>query len=455
MRSIHTRKAALQILIRSERTDAYSSELLARAARSKAIHLPLLQRLVKGTLEWRNRIDDALEELLERPVATLSPTARNILRLAGYQILFLERVPLEKVLAESLALVQNERPAIQEQVERIIRTLRKGPARSRRPERGADATEVARFYSHPAWFVRRLTSEIGPEDTMRFCESNNRAWPVALRAHTLKISPHQLAKRLAREGVITAAGRYSPECLVVERLPRGHRLDRLEAFSLGLFQVQDESAQLIGHLVRPEPHHFVVDLCAAPGGKATHLAALMKDRGEVVALDRSEVRLKSITTNTRRLGLNSIRVKTGDAATIRFTRQADRVLLDAPCSGFGVLGRKSDIRWSKEEGDIDQLVELQTTLIEHAGSLVAPGGLLVYSTCTVDRAENEEVVLSFLKRHPEFTVEPLPDTISTAVRTPEGFLRTWPHRHRIGGAFGAALRKSGRGTREKGAGNRR
>jgi len=446
MRSIHTRKAALQILLRSERSGAYTSDLLARAARSKAIHLPLLQRLVKGTLEWRNRIDAAVEAILGRPITRLSPTARNILRIAGYQILFLERVPLDKVIAESLALLSDESPAVRESVETTIRSLRKEPRGGSRSTRPTEPAEIAGYYSHPEWLVRRLIAEIGHNETARFCDSNNHAWPVAIRAHTLKISPHQLAKRLAREGVITKPGRYSPECLIIEKLPRGQRLDRLEAFSQGLFQVQDESAQLIGHLVGPVPHQLVIDLCAAPGGKATHLAVLMRDRGEVIALDRNAERTKSITQNARRLSLSSVRVKTGDAASFRHNRLADRVLLDAPCSGFGVLGRKSDIRWSKSESDIDQLVELQTSLIEHAASLVAPGGILVYSTCTIDRAENEDIVNSFLKRHPEFSVAPLPDSIGAAVRTPEGFLRTWPHKHRIGGAFGAALRKSGQGS---------
>lgn len=443
MRSIHTRKAALTILIRAEKTGAYTSELLQRAARSKAVHLPLLQRLVKGTLEWRNRIDVAVEAILRRPLSSVSPTARNVLRLAGYQILFLERVPLDKVIAESVALVSREPPAVKDSIETTIRALRKEPHGGKRPSRSAGVDEIARFYSHPEWLVRLLVGEIGPLETTRFCEANNRAWPVALRAHTLKISPHQLAKRLAREGVITAPGRFSPECLIVDRLPRGQRLDQLEAFERGLFQVQDESAQLVGHLMQPKAHQFVVDLCAAPGGKATHLASIMGDRGDVLALDRNAARTKSIIENCRRLGLNSIRVMTGDAAKIRLPRLADRVLLDAPCSGFGVLGRKSDIRWAKNEESVEQLVAMQNELIEHAGSLVNPGGLLVYSTCTVVRAENEDIVLAFLKRHPEFSVEPLPDTIGPAVRTPEGFLRTWPHRHRIGGAFGAALRKSG------------
>lgn len=446
MRALHTRRAALDILVRVDETGAFTSDLLGRAARSEAVHLPLLQRLVKGTLEWRDRIDHEIARHLGAPAHSLSPVARNVVRLAAYQLLFLEKVPVERVVSESLALLTKEPRKIQERMQAVIEALREGGRlTAQAPARLDSATAIATHYSHPAWLVERWVKELGLRETAAFCAANNRAWSVSIRANTVRISPHQLGKRLAREGVVTTPSRFAPDCLVIKRLPKGRRLDRLEAFSQGLFQVQDESAALIGHLVRPPPHATVVDLCAAPGGKATHLAALMRNRGTVLAFDVNERRLQSISENCRRLGLTSVRIRRGDARTLTLPHPAERVLLDAPCSGFGVLGRKTDIRWSKNADTIAELTALQTKLIDHAATLVAPGGMLIYSTCTVERAENEAIVTEFLARHPEFTLEPPPADLPRELFSAEGFLRTYPHRHRIGGAFAAVLRRSGEG----------
>ena len=438
MRAIHTRKAALEILVRSETRGAFSSELLARAARSKAIHLPLLQRLVKGTIEWRGRIDDELAARVPRPLSQYSPTARNILRLAAYQLLFLERVPYERVVTESVALLSTEKVSIREEVRGVIEGLRNKIPAAKPPRTPETAAEIARYYSHPEWLIERWIATLGVAETRRLCGANNRAWPVSIRANTLRISPHQLAKTLAREGVTTAPSRYVPECLVIKSLPRGIRLDQLEGFQRGMFQVQDESAALVGHLVSPRANDYVIDLCAAPGGKATHLATLMRNRGEVLALDLNATRLRSITQNSRRLGLSIVKTRAGDAAKLRSKHLADRVLLDAPCSGFGVLGRKTDIRWAKTPATIKELVVLQTKLIDHAATLVRPGGVLVYSTCTVEREENEGIIEAFLARHPDFQLLPPPAELPKSLFH-GNYLRTWPHRHGIGGAFAAAL----------------
>ncbi|MFM1847980.1 MAG: hypothetical protein RL417_1454, partial [Pseudomonadota bacterium] len=411
-------------------------------ARSKAIHLPLLQRLVKGTIEWRGRIDDELHDRIPRPLEKYSPGARNILRLAAYQLLFLERVPFDRVLAESLALLSSEREGIRDEVRTVIEGLRDKSAPRKKAPTDDSAAALARFYSHPEWLIERWIHDLGPAETRKLCAANNRAWPVAIRANTLKISAHQLAKKLAQEGAMTTPSKYLSDSLVIRSLPRGARLDQLEAFRRGLFQVQDESAALVGLLVAPRPNEFVIDLCAAPGGKATHLATLMRNRGEVLALDLNPTRLRSIAQNSRRLGLSIIRTKAGDGTKFRAPRLAARVLLDAPCSGFGVLGRKTDIRWAKNPETIAELTALQGALLRNAAKLVRPGGTLVYSTCTVAREENEGVVEEFLRNHPAFTVAPPPEDLPSTLFSKEGYLRTWPHRHGIGGAFAAVLRKS-------------
>jgi len=440
MRAIHTRATALRILNEAGERSFFSGAL-KRAATDRKVNYPLLQRLVKGTTEWRGRIDEELGAVLSVPLEGLPPAVQNILRLAAYQILFLERVPLDRVREESCALATEHRaarhvPLIKRTLELLTNRPKAGLGRPGAPLASPGA--VARHFSHPEWLVERLAAEIGLEETARFCAANNQPWPVVIRANTLRISPRQLQKRLVADGIPAKPVRLVPECLELGSLRGDRRLHTLEAFRRGLFQVQDPSAALIGLLAEPRPGQSVLDLCAAPGGKTTHLATLMRDRGRILALDLDPDRLKLVEQNGRRLGLGSIRTRPGDALTMKL-EPVDLVLLDAPCSGFGVLGRKSDIRWTKHESTIAELVALQRRLFARAAKLVRPGGTLIYSTCTVLRAENEAIVAAFLLDHPEFSVAPPPPTVPRQVITPEGYLRTWPHRHRMGGGFGARL----------------
>ncbi|MBN8550078.1 MAG: 16S rRNA (cytosine(967)-C(5))-methyltransferase RsmB [Deltaproteobacteria bacterium] len=443
MSSIKTRVRALDILNKAEKPGAHSSALLQRASQEKDVNLGLLQRLVKGTLQWRTRLDEAIDELLGNKKDKLPLAVRNLLRMAAYQILFLKKVPMGLLCKETLELAKPHANVIgQRELESLLGRLEQAPKRkdSQRVS-STSAAGMAREFSHPQWVIERWIEELGVEESAKLCQANNRPWPTTVRANTLRISAHQLEKKFWQEHVKVEACRYSPGCYRILELPRHTRLHELESFQRGLFQVQDESSALVGLLVDARPGEFVLDMCAAPGGKATHLATLMKNRGKLLAIDNNAKKLSYIQENSRRQGLRIIQAKQADAAKLTLRTPADRVLLDAPCSGLGVIGRKADLRWAKDAAEIVQLVALQTKLLNNAATLVRPGGVLVYSTCTVERAENEGVVENFLASHKNFKVAAPSPELDKALFTKEGFLRTWPHRHRMAGAFAAVMER--------------
>jgi 16S rRNA (cytosine967-C5)-methyltransferase len=208
-----------------------------------------------------------------------------------------------------------------------------------------------------------------------------------------------------------------------------------------MFTIQDESAALPCLLLGPRPGDRVIDLCAAPGGKTTNIAEMMKNEGEVLAIDRHEAKLALIKASCDRLGLKNVTLQAADASMLE-AESADRVLLDAPCSGLGVLAKKPDIKWKRDVSDILKLTKIQTGLIENAARLVKPHGVLVYSTCTVEPDENEEIVGAFLGRHPEFALEAAGEFVSRDLVNAAGFVETFPHRHGMDGSFAARLVKS-------------
>jgi 16S rRNA (cytosine967-C5)-methyltransferase len=442
------RERALHILWRIEVQGAFADRLLYAAATQSGLSdrdQALLQQLVKGTLQQRGALDATLERRLKSGLAALTPWIRNILRLGAYQVLFLDRTPPEVAVSESVELAKRYgHKGTAGLVNAVLRRIAAEAPQRPQAEAPQSAEEIAERHSHPLWLVRRWLAQIGPEETIALCEADNTPWPLCLRANTLRVDAAQLRERLAAEGVLAEPARYAAACLIVRQLPAGTRLHELASFRDGLFQVQDESAALLAQLVAPEPGEFVVDLCSAPGGKTTALAALMENRGRILACDLHENRLRLVRANCERLGIAIAAYHSGDAREVALDEPADRVLLDAPCSGLGVLGRKSDVRWNKREEDIARMAALQAELIHQAAALVRPGGTLVYSTCTLEPSENERVVEEFLEFNPAFTLVSPPHGFPAELVSSQGYYCAWPQRHSMAGAFGAVLQHDGR-----------
>jgi len=261
--------------------------------------------------------------------------------------------------------------------------------------------------------------------------------PTGLRANTLRVTREQLIEKLAAEGVEARPGELSPDLVWVE----GHQSPgNLKAFRDGLCTAQDESEALVGRVVAPQPHERLLDLCAAPGGKSTHLAELIGDEGEVWAMERDAHRVASLEAAITRLGQHSIHVVHGDGRSYQFPMPFDRALVDAPCSGLGVLARRADARWRKAPTMFEELPPVQLELLEAAARRLRPGGTLVYSVCTFEPEETDDVIAKFLAAHPEFKIESVAGSVPDALVTPEGFMRVLPQRDGCDGAFAAKMR---------------
>jgi 16S rRNA (cytosine967-C5)-methyltransferase len=262
---------------------------------------------------------------------------------------------------------------------------------------------------------------------------------VGLRVNRLRITRDELMQSFAAEDIEARPGDWADDLLWLEgsRSPAS-----LKAFQDGWCTVQDESECLVAHLVAPEPNDRVLDLCAAPGGKSTHLAELMQDEGEVWALDRADTRIASLKKTVARLGMNCVHVVQGDGLNHTFPMPFDRVLIDAPCSGLGVLGRRADARWRKGPKILEELVPLQFDLLAAGGRRARPGGVVVYSVCSFEPEETDQLVERFLAAHPSFVLESAAGFLPDAVVDARGFMRVLPHVHGCDGAFAARFRKT-------------
>jgi 16S rRNA (cytosine967-C5)-methyltransferase len=282
--------------------------------------------------------------------------------------------------------------------------------------------------SHPKWLVDRWLRRLGREETEALLAADNQPPKVVLRANLTRTTREELRQALAEEGVTAVPGRHAPEALVLQ----GAAVPELAVLAAGYCTVQDEASMLAARALQPQPGWTCLDVAAAPGGKATHLAELMGDQGVVLANDLDPQRARLIQAAARRLRLKSVRVRAADARTLprNWAGRCDGVLADLPCSGLGTLARRPDLRWRKGEADLRALPRLQRELLEAAAACVKPGGVLVYSTCSTEPEENEDVVEGFLAAHPDFR--------------PEGAAtRLWPHRDGTDGFYVARMRRGG------------
>lgn len=443
------RALAAEILRKVDVEKAYADILLDHALRSRALSdadRALLTELVYGTLRWRGRIDALLSPQLDRPLAKADPVLRNLLRLAAYQLLFLDRIPAYAAVNEAVALAKSARGAKAAGfANAVLRNfLRKKSDGKKFAGEDDSIAALAAAYSHPEWLVKRWLEEFGLAETKLLLQANNQRAPLVLRVNSLKISRAELLRRFSDAGIHAAPAERAPQGI---RLESSGAVEKLPGFGEGLFQVQAESSQLIGYLLAPSPGERILDACAAPGGKSAHLAELMQDRGEVIAIDSSARGVKKIVENATRLGLRSVRAVQADARA-RWTgfdpESFDRVLVDAPCSGLGTLRGHPEIKWQRREGDLRRLSRLQVEILERAAGYLKPGGVLVYSTCTLIREENQQVVEGFLSREKSFELEQaagyLPEQARPMARG--DFFLALPHRDDTDGFFAARLRKA-------------
>ncbi|MBT9176034.1 MAG: Ribosomal RNA small subunit methyltransferase B [Firmicutes bacterium] len=439
------RLLALKALIAVDERGAFANLSIERVPANSlsSADKALLVQLVYGTVSMKLALDFQLNRLLQRPLETLPTAIRSILRLGAYQIMYLAKVPRHAAVDEAVKLAHRfGHVGTSRLVNAVLRRLTQTDLLTW-PEQSEDLVHYLSVrYSHPPFLVTRYLRRLGAHETEALLSVNNLPPRFSIRANTTRMSVEDLAVHLEARNITVEDGRYVPEILYP--VPTPSFADEL--FTAGLYSVQGEASAMCAHFLSPEPHERVVDLCAAPGGKATHLAELMGDQGEIFAFDRNAKRLQLIAENATRLGLKSIRpIHKAAHAALGITGEVKKVLLDAPCSGFGVLRHKPDLRWRHNDGSVRELAANQREMILSAAKLVARGGTLVYSVCTTEPEETTAVVEHLLSERPDFRVaETMPARFRQALSSGEGpGFYTWPHRDQIDGFYIATLQHAG------------
>lgn len=442
------REVALNILAGIEQEGAYSNLELNKSlqqARLSTADAGLVTELVYGTTARRNTLDYFLNFFVQKGTARLQPWVRSLLRMSVYQIVYLDRIPDHAVVSEAVNLAKRRgHQGISGMVNGVLRSMLREPEKLRLPHNLPAAERIALEHSHPEWLVKRWIAQYGEETAEAICRANNEPPAVSVRVNTTMISREKLLEEMKAAGLDAVSSEVSPYGIIVHS---GGNMALTSWYRDGLLSVQDESSMLVAEAVAPAPDMLVLDCCAAPGGKTAHMGEIMKDRGRIIANDLHPHKKNLIREQADRLGLECIEVVTGDASALPDCYPAasfDRILLDAPCSGFGVIRRKPDLRWSKSPEDVEAIASLQAGLLDRVSGLLKPGGLLVYSTCTIEPAENEGQIERFLKEHPDFRRVEEQDAVwggAAAELSERGALQILPQHFHSDGFYIARLQR--------------
>ncbi|MDN7241294.1 16S rRNA (cytosine(967)-C(5))-methyltransferase RsmB [Planococcus sp. N028] len=435
----NVRDAAFSILWAVENKQAYSNLLLHQTIQSYGIadkNKGLLTEITYGTLQHQMTLDYYLEPYLK---GKIEPWVKTLLRLSLYQIVYLDRIPAHAVVHEAVEIAKRRgHGGVASVVNGVLRSIQRNGVRSFNTI--SDPIEkVSIETSHPAWMIKRWSEQFGMEKAREMALENNKIPAQTVRVNMVKATVEEVIEMLESEGLEAVPSHLVPECLVVTN----GQPAKSTTFEKGFITIQDESSMLPVYGLQLEPGMKVLDMCAAPGGKTTHIAEKMNNQGSLFAMDLHQHKVKMIDETATRLGHTIIETATGDSkeSVDRFgEEQFDRILVDAPCSGLGVIKRKPDIKYTKKEEDFSRLHEIQSELLHQAAKLVKKDGIVVYSTCTVDAVENRGTAERFLKEHPE--MEKIQVSLPEALgKKNSGFVQIFPQDFGSDGFFIAAFRK--------------
>ncbi|MHB8241438.1 MAG: 16S rRNA (cytosine(967)-C(5))-methyltransferase RsmB [Solirubrobacteraceae bacterium] len=443
------RRCAYVVLRRVFERGAYADQALQAETRElDARDRALAMRLAYGAVQRRATLDHLIAQLAGREPDRLDGPVLAALRLGLYELLYLRGAPDYAVVADVVELAKTQGRAGHGLVNAVLRrAAREGPSALLASLSDETPEQAAIMHSHPEWIARLWWEALGAQDARALLASDNEPGEVALRANTLVTDSTALALDLP---VRTHADAHIPEALVLDE---PYDIHGSALWKSGAFVAQSRAAMLVARALAPQPGERVLDLCAAPGGKTTHLAALMHGDGEVLAVEHNRRRAGTLARTAERMGASNIRIEIADAADARAEGAVfDRVLVDPPCSGLGVLQARPDLRWRVTPESIAEMALLQARILHAGAEALRPGGLLVYSTCTISPTENERLIAAFLDSHPDFGLDDLAAETpalalstrgATAASTPvDGCLLTLPHRDRTAGFFIARLRRS-------------
>ncbi|WLR52292.1 16S rRNA (cytosine(967)-C(5))-methyltransferase RsmB [Bacillus tianshenii] len=441
----NVRNVSLEILEKIEKNQSYSNLLLNQAIEKSGLDskdAPLLTEIVYGTIQRKLTLDYYLKPFVKKANKVQS-WVRNLLRLSVYQMVYLDRIPDRAVIHEAVEIAKKRgHKGISGMVNGVLRSIQRNGVPS--VEDILDPVErISVATSHPRWLVEKWVKQYGEETTRKMCERNLEAPLNTARVNVQKAKVEEVLDMLKDEGIEAEKGKLSEDAIVV----KAGSIAKTSLFKEGIVSIQDESSMLVARALDIAPGQTVLDACAAPGGKTTHIAERLQGEGRVLSVDLHEHKVKLIAQQAARLGLENVDAMQADSRHLdeKLAGETfDRVLVDAPCSGFGVMRRKPDIKYSKTGEDVCRLAEIQQSILRAASQLVKPGGLLVYSTCTIDTEENDNVVDAFLQQNDNFErdvtlSERMPRMLQT--KCGEGNVQIFPHEYDSDGFFIATLRK--------------
>jgi 16S rRNA (cytosine967-C5)-methyltransferase len=435
------REAALKALVRYEQDRAYLNLVLPNLLKS----LPdqekaLAAKLASGTIQHLNTIDWSLQLYSNHKLDSLTPWLRNLLRVSAYQLIYLERVPVYAVVNEAVNLARRYgHRGVAGLTNALLRKLVAEINHLPWPDPGKDPVQyLSLHHSYPTWLIKRIIERYGFTETEKWCMANHEKPSLSVRVNRLVSTPEELVENLEIEQIKAALSQMVPDLLLIKS--GAGQVARSSAFKEGLMTIQGQSSALIAPLLKPQPEDIIVDLCSAPGGKAAHLAELQQDRGQIFAVELHKSRINLIQKTTTRLGLKSIITIQADGREIESLNlpAADAILVDAPCSGLGVIRRLPEIKWRRNEEDLQTFKKLQLKLLAAAARQLCSGGRLLYSVCTNEPEETSQVVKVFGEEFPHFLLQPLSPLLPLALQPwfkKSVTLNILPHRHNLDGFF--------------------
>jgi 16S rRNA (cytosine967-C5)-methyltransferase len=444
------RETAVNLVYNIMESGAYANLSLENALRSSTLSQNdknLVTELVNGSIRMIKHLDWVLNLFLRKSIHEQNPLIRSVLRIAAYQIMFMERIPDYAAVNSAVDLTRKKVNKIMAGVcNAVLRNLIRGKDDlSYPPINSLDYLSV--YYSQPEWLVQLWLACYGAEVTEKMLAYMNHKPLLTLRLNSLRTDAEALAREFIGEGVTSRPSKLMHDSFVIDAMTTS--IDQLNSYQSGLFYVQNEASMMAADVLDPQENEHILDLCSGVGGKATHFAEKMKNKGIIKAVELYKHKLSILNNNCQRLGINIVAAEQNNILTMDSDPVWQRVFLDAPCSGLGVLNRRADARWRKTPQEINELTQLQAALLKKAGEMTAPDGILVYSTCTVNTAENEDIILSFLDKNNAFRLAPFADLISyfpldqkDREMAEKGWLTIMPGKYGCDGMFYARLIRS-------------
>ena len=439
------RETALKILYRINEEGAYSNiafeKELALAAMTDRRDIGLTTELVNGSIKNLLYLDHIISQLSKQKLNKLSPWVRNILRMSLYQIIFLDKIPESAAVNEGVNLTKKySNPGAVKFVNALLRNYIRKKDQLLLPSKEDNPKEyLSLIYSFPKWLVEHYIELYGYEDTQKMLEFFNQPPQLWIRVNTNLISLEEAKEFFTEKQIETEASGFIPEAFLQKS---GIPITKTEEYQKGYFSYQDETSMFAVDILNPQPKNKVADLCSAPGGKSLFMAQRMQNQGEILALELHQHRLRLLEEASKRQRSTIIKAEEADARNIssKYDNYFDLVLLDVPCSGLGVLGKRPDLKYQANPDKFDQISKLQKELLEAGARILKEGGFLLYSTCTLNERENKDIINSFLAENKDFTRVELPEKYKEFLDT-DGNLQTLPFRDQKSGFFISKLRK--------------